>query len=547
MLPSRAPYVLVVDDTVANRFVVRRILESEGYRVVEAGNGAEVKRLLAERIPDIVVLDVRLPDANGFELTRYAKSHPRLAQIPVLLLSASFTTDEARTMGLDAGADGYLTHPVEPPVLLATVRSLLRARQSERRVFALYATSAALAAAMNRDDIADVLVRDVFPAIEADAGAIAVVSREDGGIVWLPGSPYADVIAMEWGSAHDEGVNAMPSGPARDAIHTGRPVVLQSASEWAVRYPAVASTPVATAYETTVVLPCLLNGRTLGALMLAYRAARAVDEEDLRFLGNISQQCAQAIDRAWLYQTAQQAQLVAESANRAKMEFLATMSHEFRTPLNAIAGYAELIALGVRGPLTAEQRHDVERILSSQKHLLGLINEVLNYARLENGRLEYDLIDTPVGPILESLDSFIAPQVRERGIGYERQVADADVCLRADRERVQQILLNLLSNAIKFTPSGGHIVVKTDSTEEDVAIQVIDTGRGIPAAKLEAIFEPFVQVGRRLTGEQQGTGLGLSISRELARGMGGELTVESEPGVGSTFTLRLPRAVAAVA
>ena len=238
---------------------------------------------------------------------------------------------------------------------------------------------------------------------------------------------------------------------------------------------------------------------------------------------------------------ANQARTVAESANRAKSEFLAVMSHELRTPLNAIGGYAELIELGVRGPVTPEQRMDLERIQRSQHHLLGLINGVLNYARLESGNLRYDVTDVPVDELLATCEALVAPQARAKRLRLVVPPCPEWLTVRADHEKVQQIILNLLTNSIKFTNDGGRIEMTCQENESSVAISVTDTGRGIEPEKLVAIFDPFVQVDARLTRTHEGVGLGLAISRDLARGMRGDLTVKSTPGRGSTFTLRLPR------
>jgi signal transduction histidine kinase len=239
---------------------------------------------------------------------------------------------------------------------------------------------------------------------------------------------------------------------------------------------------------------------------------------------------------------AERAKAAAEQANRAKSQFLAVMSHELRTPLNAIGGYAELMDMEIHGALSAEQHDALDRIQRSQRHLLGLINQVLNYTRIETGRLRYELADLSLDDIARNVESLILPQMNARGIRYQYNSSRPPAIVHADSEKLQQILLNLIGNAIKFTDAGGRVTLECDVTETLVSTRVCDTGIGITAEKLEAIFEPFVQVDTNYTRTKDGIGLGLAISRDLARGMGGDLTVESALGSGSTFTLALPRA-----
>ena len=230
----------------------------------------------------------------------------------------------------------------------------------------------------------------------------------------------------------------------------------------------------------------------------------------------------------------------AEEANRVKSDFLASMSHELRTPLNAIAGYTQLLELGLRGPVTDEQHRDLERIRVSQQHLLGVINDILNFSRIEAGQMSYRIENVPVPQIMESIEVLMTPVASARQVTLEMIPCPENAVVRADRGKVEQILINLLSNAIKFTPPGGHVWLECTLTPDAATIAVRDTGIGVEPAHFEPIFDPFVQVGRSLAQPAEGTGLGLAISRDLARAMNGDVTVKSEPGKGSTFSLVLP-------
>ena len=283
----------------------------------------------------------------------------------------------------------------------------------------------------------------------------------------------------------------------------------------------------------------------LALSMARARAAAAVARahDELTVAHRQLQAQSQATEQALA--EAEDARRIAESANRAKSEFLAAMSHELRTPLNAIAGYTELLEVGVYGPIGESQRGPLGRVRRSQQHLLSLINDVLNFAKLEAGRVEYATEEFPLADVVAEVSSMMEPQLRAKELRCTVRV-DRDVVVRADREKVQQILLNLLSNAAKFTGAGGEIVVESvhraGAPAGMVLLRVTDTGIGIARDKQDEIFDPFVQVHRDLTRTIEGTGLGLAISRDLARGMGGELRVRSHEGSGSSFTLSLPAA-----
>ena len=247
------------------------------------------------------------------------------------------------------------------------------------------------------------------------------------------------------------------------------------------------------------------------------------------------------LEREALLRAAQEARAEAEAANRAKADFLASMSHELRTPLNAIGGYVELLDMGIHGPLAEAQRGALARITANQRHLLTLINDILSFARLEAGSIHFDLHALSAHEVLASVESLVAQQAEARGVAYTSEACDPSLRFRGDAERVRQVLLNLVGNAIKFTRAGGWVVLSCAAEGAWVELRVRDNGMGIPPEEQERIFDPFQQVGRRLSQPQEGVGLGLAISRDLARGMAGDLTVQSTPGEGSVFTLRLPR------
>ena len=250
---------------------------------------------------------------------------------------------------------------------------------------------------------------------------------------------------------------------------------------------------------------------------------------------------AQTHDAEEARQRADEARHRADEANLAKSQFLAAMSHELRTPLNAIGGYTDLISMELSGPITPMQRDQLSRVKRSQEHLLGIINDILNFSRIEAGQLTYDFSDVVIHEIVESVVHMIAPQARAKQLEIDYDRCRSDVVAWADRAKLEQVVLNLVSNAVKFTPEGGTISLSCAANDEgSITIVVRDSGCGIPRQLLDAIFEPFMQVGRSLTATREGTGLGLAISRDLARAMKGNITVESTIDMGSAFHLTVP-------
>ncbi|MCC6318670.1 MAG: GAF domain-containing protein [Gemmatimonadaceae bacterium] len=396
------------------------------------------------------------------------------------------------------------------------------------------------------------LVARVVPHL-ADV-AVVFVKRDTGSI---------GVMALESveGSARDAltrfdarfPIDQTPWHPIWTPINEGRSVLVADAAALVGTGVDQASREVAqlvhdTSTTSLLMVPLQARGNVLGALAMGTQGKRhRFDDTDLALAERVGHLAALALDNARLLageyrsrEEAERARHAAERASQAKSDFLAMMSHELRTPLNAIAGYAELLELGLRGSVTPEQVSDLQKIRRNQQHLLGLINSVLNFVRLDAGRVVYDVTTVPLAACMGSIESLVEPQLNARRLRYRCDLADAAHTVRADSEKVQQILLNLLDNAIKHTPVEGTIVMRAEVTGAHVHVVVTDSGPGIPSERLDDIFEPFVQAGTE-PARQQGMGLGLAISRELSRGMGGDLVARSADGEGASFVLTLPR------
>ena len=504
--------IVVADDRSESRERMAYWLRQAGFDVVEASDTSELLEHIANR-PDVLVLDAQLPGRGDFEFANRLKSDATTATIPIIQVASGFTTGEWRAQGLEAGADAFLTHPVEPQELIATVRALLRVRAAEESV-----RTAAEQWAATFDAITDaVCLIDVNGELKRCNDAADTLL---GTVVGTGGSQkFVDLFPRP---------DADPAHVVADVLRSGQPLQYETqiGEQWfSVRLDPI---PPREHVEPSVV-----------AVISDITARRVAEEERMRLLAHTEHARKEAeISRL----EAEAARAEAEKASRAKSEFLAVMSHELRTPLNAIDGYAELIELEVRGPITPAQREDLRRIRRSQKHLLSLINDVLNFVRVDAGTVRYEITEFALADAIRDVEDVTTPQLRARQLRFTIDGCDMELRVRADREKVEQILVNLMTNAIKFTSPQGAITLECAREGARIRVRVRDTGRGIPADKLSTIFEPFVQVARSAGAPSEGVGLGLAISRDLSRAMGGDLAVESEVGKGSTFTLTLPAA-----
>ncbi len=402
-----------------------------------------------------------------------------------------------------------------------------------RRLSDLHALTVALSGTTTVEDVAHAAGH--WGRVVMGAATALVVVPDDDGRTLVP----VDVSGLP-----EEFVRQWPRIPVdaaaviAEAARRGEVVRAESAAERDVLFPALG---LRAGLEAALAAPLDFEGQRLGAWAIYFDRPRRFSPDELMLFEAVTEPCAQALERARLVAAERGARAEAERANESKVTFLSIMSHDVRTPLNAILGYAELLHSGYIGALSERQLDFLGRILASTEVLRTLVEEVLEYARIEAGRLEIRPSTLEVEPLLVRVHTMVAPLAAAKRIALESP-APPPVRVRGDMDRIGQILSNLATNAVKYTPEGGRVRVQAAADEACVEFRVADNGPGISPADMERIFEPFVQLDRsRPDVPGGGVGLGLAISRQLARAMGGELRADSRPGQ-TTFTLRLPRA-----
>jgi signal transduction histidine kinase len=297
-------------------------------------------------------------------------------------------------------------------------------------------------------------------------------------------------------------------------------------------------------FGSMLAVPLIVWARVQGAITFISREGDPpFTTEEIALAGDLAARCAMALDNARLYRESDMQRLAAELASQSKSEFLGSVSHELRTPLNAIGGYADLLQMGTHGPVTEKQQIALARIKANEEHLLTLITTILNFVRIEGGRMDYRHDEVPMTEALADVVAMLSGTIASKGLIVEGP-RDASAVACADPDRVRQILMNLVMNAVKYASSDrGTLTLTCTVVDDTVVAHVADEGPGIPPEKLDTIFDPFIQLTTGVAPRPgDGVGLGLAISRDLARAMDGDLTVESTVGVGSRFTLTLPLA-----
>ena len=498
--------------------VAIRVLKNFGIDARDAGDIGGLCRLISKDEAGVLVIAEEALSAEAqASLFELLKQQPSWSDIPIIILTGEGELSSTLPRVLRGVMEQGNVTVLERPVRVATLTTLIRSAQRAR---------------VRQLDLRDYLGKRT----EAERSLRESEQRLRSAVM---SAPYPLML-------HTEDGEILQLSHAWTNLTGYDPDTIATTGEWA-RMAYRGQTDHADEFRSMV--PREYNSIHLGEreVMTANGTARTWDFHRVA-LGDLPDGRRIALTAAidvtaykQLVESERAARRQAEEANSAKSQFLATMSHELRTPLNAIAGYTQLLALGVRGPVSPDQKEDLDRIDRSQRHLLSLINDILNFAKIEAGHIAVENAPLHIGRLMNGLKEFVDPQLREKNLTFSVVNECDDLTALGDEDKVRQILINLLSNAIKFTEKGGSIGVRCIIDDGTFKVSVTDDGIGIPRDKLSAIFEPFVQVGRDFSSPQGGTGLGLSISRDLARRMGGELEVESQLGKGSTFTLTLRR------
>jgi PAS domain S-box-containing protein len=493
-----APLILVVDDNAPLRYALGRTLRQHGFDVVEATNGSEALELSSSERPDLVLLDVNLPDIHGFDVARRLKRGETTRNIPILQISASFVQAEHRMEGLDAGADAYLVEPVEPGELVANIRALLRLRDAEA---GLQRTTALLAAV-----------------VEASPLAIAVFDTNRVIRTWNPAAQSM----FGWTAAEAVAI----------AASEARPAFLDDEEFIARVRRGQTATPMERRYRRK-------DGTFIDVQVFAAPLEQASTQTYVAIFEDISSRKLFELERAEILAREREARREAEAANRLKDEFLATLSHELRTPLNAIMGWVSMLKQPALDEAQRERAMEIiERNLRSQQQLIADILEVSQIIRGQM-RLELRPVDV-VQAVTAALES-VAPTAAAKHQTLNANLLSGPVLVAGDPGRLQQVFWNLLSNAVKYTPRDGHIDVSLEASPSEIEVRVRDTGVGMSAEILPHIFERFRQGESGPRREYGGLGLGLAIVRHLIDMHGGTVRAESEGlGKGASFIVTLP-------
>ncbi|WP_013321373.1 hybrid sensor histidine kinase/response regulator [Gloeothece verrucosa] len=482
--------ILHIDDNETNRYIIGRMLREAGFEAIEAATATIGLQLVTQDQPDLVILDIKLPDISGFEVCQKIKSNPETALIPVLHLSASFVESQDRAKGLNGGADAYLVQPVEAIELIATVKALLRIREAEE---------AALTSAREWQITFDT-IRDGVGLLDSKGNFVrcnkAMTKLLDQPVHELIGNSHQDILHLILNESY-----MTPFIRAKETLQR-ESIEIESKNKW----------------YNIIIDPILNQHRVLtGAVFI---------------IVDITERKQIEKEREILYEESQR-------ANRIKDEFLAILSHELRSPLNPILGWASLLKTSKFNADTI--KHGLEIIERNANLQTRLIEDLLDVSRILRGKLILNTYPVELPSIIASALEIVQLSAKAKSIEIETKI-DANVgAVQADPSRLQQVIWNLLSNAIKFTPSGGKVTIYLERIDKYAQITISDTGKGISKEFLPYVFDYFRQADSTTTRKFGGLGLGLAIVHHLVELHGGTVQAQSAgEGQGASFIVRLP-------
>ncbi|MFW6331316.1 MAG: ATP-binding protein [Gemmatimonadota bacterium] len=515
--------VLVIDDQKISRLTLTGILAEADHDARAEASGAEGLEAARSWLPDVIILDVHMPGMDGFEVVERLKRDPVTEAIPVIFLTGEPPTDDLVVRGLELGADDFLSKGCSKAELLARVGVMDRIKRSHDELAAIARISDALLRSVDPQDVGREFTAEARTIFRADAAALTVERN---------GRDQLQVADGLQGGAHDLGRMVRELAGLFEPHDTAAARVLGPVElRDRVR-------PHAGEHYASAAAACVRRGPGRATVLILARDPDAFRPDvDAPLLRSLSSQAAIAIEHALLNERAREQARDLERAMSERSRFFASLSHELRTPINAVIGYNHLLQEQIFGDLSEKQKDALEKANRSAQHLLELVDDILDISKIEAGKVEVVTDEVDLAALARDTATSVQIQARKKGIELRVQTP-AELLVETDSARVRQILLNLLSNAVKFTQEGS-VTLRLLDSDGVVALEVEDTGPGIAPEDQERVFDEFEQAGPG--SDSSGTGLGLAISRRLAELLGGDLELESEPGAGSTFTLTLPR------
>ncbi len=490
--------LLVVNDDPVGRYTTVRLLNAAGFPTIEAATGAEALAAVDQR-PSAVVLDIHLPDIDGFELCRRLRAQATTFRLPVIHLTAAYLTDEDKVRGLDAGADAYLTHPVEPAVLVSTIQALVRTRTAEE--------------AMRRSEAK-------FRAVYAQApGGICLLRGGDGALL------DANPAMLSLLGLHADEAETVAGRPLTDFVAPGDLAKARAFID------ALGSDALRAEFS--------LRGADGRAVPVEWTASSSIEPgvfmataEDISMRLLIAQQRQELLDRE------RTARGEAEHLSRMKDDLIAVLSHELRTPLNAIMGWTHVLQRHSPPDLLVKGLAAIDRNVSIQARMIA---DILDMSRLNVGKLPMSRERVEIGAVLRAAVAALQHTLDESGHALALDLQDEHVVLMADSGRLQQVIWNLVGNAAKFSPRGSTITLSLRARDAGVVVEVRDEGQGIAPEFLPHVFDRFTQSDAAASRQHGGLGLGLSIVKSLVEAHGGHIEVRSEGrGRGAAISFWLP-------